>query len=314
MGQHPDQHRTPGQASADALALLAEHACAGSGPTPTPSRAALGDGDAGSALSGDEPATRGSGTVSRPHLSLLVPAETFVELIHHQRALDTATVRDEPLAPLARGSDLPTNRHDSTSRVAPVITPPWSTVAPWKPVPPATLEDGTPVPMSELARALCDADITRIVMSAEGLPRDVGRAKRLFTTAMRRAAIARDQHCIWNGCTTPASRCEMHHLRWWDKHHGATSLTNAGLLCGHHHRLIHQLDLTVQRLAKPPGWTARQHTTSRDAAHDDHDDHDDHCTAIDPTTPGIGRQPMRYTFRDPTGHVVSAPDGWPGGV
>ena len=85
------------------------------------------------------------------------------------------------------------------------------------------------MPMSELARALCTADISRIVMSAEGIPLDVGRTKRLFTPAMRRAAVARDQQCIWNGCTTPASRCEMHHLRWWTKHHGPTSLTNAAL-------------------------------------------------------------------------------------
>ena len=60
------------------------------------------------------------------------------------------------------------------------------------------------MPMSELARALCTADLSRIVMSAEGLPLDVGRTKRLFTPAMRRAAVARDQQCIWNGCTVSA--------------------------------------------------------------------------------------------------------------
>ena len=210
-----------------------------------------------------------------------MPAETFVELIRHQHEANTGSRSDT----------------DPPPRICPVRIPPWSTVAPWKTVPPATVEDGTPVPMSELARALCDADITRIVMSAEAMPLDVGRTKRLFTPAMRRAAVARDQQCIWNGCTVPASRCQMHHLRWWDNDHGATSLANAGLLCAHHHRLIHQLDLTVQRLAQPPGWTARQHATDQ---------------PIDPTTPGSNGQPMRYVFRNPGGTAVNAPDDRPG--
>ena len=86
-------------------------------------------------------------------------------------------------------------------------------VAPdWSPVVPATLEDGTPVAMSELARCLCEADITRIVMAADGQPLDVGRTRRLHTPAQRKAVIARDRQCVWNGCETPAARCEVHHV------------------------------------------------------------------------------------------------------
>ncbi len=150
--------------------------------------------------------------------------------------------------------------------------------------------------MTELARALCTADISRIVMSAEGIPLDVGRTKRLFTAAQRRAAVARDQQCIWNGCTTPASRCEMHHLRWWDAHHGPTSLTNSGLVCPHHHRVIHQLSLSIERLGQPPGWKKRQDALG---------------IPIDPSAPGIDHQPMRYVFRDPSGTTVNRPDSWP---
>ncbi|NUU17799.1 DUF222 domain-containing protein, partial [Cellulomonas humilata] len=148
MGQYGDETRSPGQAAADALAMLAEGACAGARPTAASGggsvRPASGETGPGAGAS-DAGVT--SGTVSRPHVSLLVPAETVAELLAHQRA----------------GADV---------ACAPVVLP-WGTVAP------ATLEDGTPVPMTELARALCEADITRIVMSAESLPLDVGRTKRL---------------------------------------------------------------------------------------------------------------------------------------
>ncbi|WP_210767468.1 HNH endonuclease signature motif containing protein, partial [Cellulomonas humilata] len=80
----------------------------------------------------------------------------------------------------------------------------------------------------------------------------VGRTKRLFTTAQRRAAIVRDGQCTWNGCDQHASRCEVHHIRWWDRDTGATSLSNAAVLCKHHHTEVHRLNLSITRLEKPP--------------------------------------------------------------
>ncbi|QVI66735.1 DUF222 domain-containing protein [Cellulomonas fengjieae] len=244
MGQFGDQTRSPGQASADALTMLAEKVCAGTGPV----RAA-----AGSSLSGADGAapTAGggvgeaagaagaavSGMVPRPHVSLLVSAETVAELIAHERA----------------GADV----------VAPPIALPWGTVAP------ATLEDGTPVAMSELARVLCQADLTRIVLSAEGVPLDVGRTKRLFSTAQRRAVVARDGQCVWNGCEQHASRCEVHHITWWARDTGPTSVANAALLCRFHHSEVHRLHLSIHRQEKPPGWTRRQRTKAAAAGRGD---------------------------------------------
>ncbi|MBO3083767.1 HNH endonuclease signature motif containing protein [Cellulomonas fengjieae] len=265
MGQFGDHTRSPAQASADALTMLAEKACAGTGPgagersatapagagagagagaaagAGVGARAGVGAGEAaGTGVGGRGGATGaggaagGSGTVGRPHVSLLVPAETVAELIAHERA----------------GADV----------VAPPITLPWGTVAP------ATLEDGTPVAMSELARVLCQADLTRIVMSAEGLPLDVGRTKRLFSTAQRRAVVARDGQCVWNGCEQHASRCEVHHVRWWGRDAGPTSVANAALLCRFHHSEVHRLHLSIHRQEKPPGWTRRQRTEAAAAA------------------------------------------------
>ncbi|WP_421740268.1 DUF222 domain-containing protein [Cellulomonas sp.] len=267
MGQYGDDTRSPGQASADALTMLAELACAGSAPVP-----ATGE---------DDPAVSARpGAMSRPHLSLLVPAETVAELLAHQRSgVDAAC------APIA---------------------------LPWGTVPPATMEDGTPVPMSELATALCGADITRVVMSAESLPLDVGRSKRLFTTAQRRAAVVRDGQCTWNGCAQYASRCEVHHLRWWDRDRGDTTISNAALLCKHHHSEVHRLDLSIQRLEKPPGWTRRQRIKAHTGGAGEVVDGNLDAPTTTVAATG-GRELLRYVFRDRRGHLINAPDG-EGGV
>ncbi|WP_421732698.1 hypothetical protein [Cellulomonas sp.] len=327
MGQYGDDTRSPGQASADALTMLAEHACAGSGP-----RSAVGGaGGADTAAGGDaadRPVGGLPGSVSRPHVSLLVAAETIAELLTHQRALDEAAVaahgRAGTLDDAATRADAATlndadRRDDVDARRAGAGLAPGHLCAPialpWGTVAPATLEDGTPVPMSELARVLCEAEITRIVMSAESLPLDVGRSKRLFTTAQRRAAVVRDGQCVWNGCEQHASRCEVHHIRWWGRDSGATSLSNAALLCKHHHSEVHRLNLTIHRLEKLPGWTRRQRAKAelRESTTG--------MSALGATgavgasidAPTTGRAPLRYAFRNHRGYTVNAPDGHPPG-
>ena len=142
----------------------------------------------------------------------------------------------------------------------------------WRPVEPAALEDGTPLAMSQLAQALCDSEIGRIVLSADGLPLDLGRTQRLYTGQQRRAIIVRDRACAWNGCDVPAAYCQVHHIRWWDRDHGTTSVDNGVLLCTHHHHVVHQHDLHIQRLTRPPTTDppilGNPPTTDSDAATD----------------------------------------------
>jgi hypothetical protein len=137
---------------------------------------------------------------------------------------------------------------------------------------PVTLDDGTPVPLSEVARALCDCELTRVVMNAEGAVLDLGRTQRTYTGAQRRAVITRDRACAWNDCTAQPRWCEVHHIRWWDRDTGPTSIDNAALLCTYHHHETHRRDLTLTRINRPPGDTA-----------------------------------VRYHFHDPQGRLVSSP-------
>lgn len=250
MNQAPDGDRSKAQADADALMLLVQRATSGmAGVRP---RRTGPDGRCAPDPEQDAADARVSGVAARPTVSILVPAETFAEVLAAQR------------------------------RAREQGTEPW-----WAPAAPATVEDGTPISMSELAVALCDCDLGRIVLDAESLPLDVGRASRLFTPAQRRTIIIRDRACAWNGCDTPAAWCDTHHIRWWDRDTGPTSVENGVLLCSHHHHVVHQQDLSITRLPRPPAFRA-----------------------------GSGRlpdEPMRNRFTTRPGHIVNAPpDGGTG--
>jgi hypothetical protein len=118
---------------------------------------------------------------------------------------------------------------------------------------------GTPVGPAMARRILCDCDVIPAVLDSAGEPLDIGRATRIWPTAIRRAAILRDGGCVFPGCDRPARWVEIHHIVFWVDG-GPTSLDNAACLCSVHHILIHQGDWQV-RMAKdgrpeviPPAW------------------------------------------------------------
>ncbi len=87
-------------------------------------------------------------------------------------------------------------------------------------------------------RLLCDAGIVPMVVDSAGTPLNVGRKTRVISTALRRALLARDQHCQYPGCTH-ARFVEAHHVTHWVDG-GETSLANVRLLCSRHHVLLHE--------------------------------------------------------------------------
>ncbi|WP_133150854.1 HNH endonuclease signature motif containing protein, partial [Frankia canadensis] len=109
---------------------------------------------------------------------------------------------------------------------------------------PATTEWGLPLPRGVLSRLTCDAEITRIILDAEGVPIDVGRASRTATPAIRRALVARDRGCAFPSCDRPPSWCECHHAPEWEND-GVTALSSMVLLCGQHHRQVHHDKWTI---------------------------------------------------------------------
>ena len=94
----------------------------------------------------------------------------------------------------------------------------------------------------------CDADLIPIVFGGKGEVLDIGRAQRLFTPAQRRALVARDKGCAFPGCTMPAHWTEAHHIRFWKKHKGRTSVANGVLLCSFHHHLVHAGDWIIESI------------------------------------------------------------------
>ena len=105
--------------------------------------------------------------------------------------------------------------------------------------------DGIELSAATVRRLACDADVIPAVLGTHGEPLDVGRAKRLVTLAIWVALVVRDQHCAFPGCDRPPMMCHAHHIRHWI-FGGKTSLDNLVLLCGHHHRVIHDSPWAVR--------------------------------------------------------------------
>jgi len=101
----------------------------------------------------------------------------------------------------------------------------------------ADMDWGQPVPAETLRRIACDASLTCVLVSESGEPLSVGRTRRTFTAAQRRALALRDRGCAL--CGRPAGWCSGHHLRHWIDD-GDTDVRNGALLCTRCHRKVHE--------------------------------------------------------------------------
>ncbi|HEX8627445.1 MAG TPA: HNH endonuclease, partial [Catenuloplanes sp.] len=107
------------------------------------------------------------------------------------------------------------------------------------------LDTGDLLTPTQVRRMACDAQILPAVLGGQGQVLDVGQTRRLFTGPLRRALVLRDRGCAFPGCDRPPRWCDGHHIDSWVDG-GPTSLSNAVLLCRHHHRVIHHTRWTVR--------------------------------------------------------------------
>ncbi len=99
--------------------------------------------------------------------------------------------------------------------------------------------DGHPVEPTEVVAASLVGQVKRVVMGADSVVLDKGRSQRLFTGSARLAVQLSSSECLWPGCHTPVSRCQIDHLTPWapDRGGGSTNPRNGGPACGRHNRL-----------------------------------------------------------------------------
>ena len=87
-------------------------------------------------------------------------------------------------------------------------------------------------------RLACVAGIMPIVLNGEDLPLALGRTRRYFNRAQRRAIAVRDKGCINPGCSMKIGRCEAHHIDLWILG-GKTDVDRGCLLCPMCHAAYH---------------------------------------------------------------------------
>ncbi len=130
-------------------------------------------------------------------------------------------------------------------------------------------ESGVRIDSLTLSRLMCDCEFHRMILSVEGAVLDYGRAAKAPPIDLYNAVVIRDQGCRWKSCDRPAAWCHAHHVKWWERDQGPTSINNLVLLCARHHGMVHrkgwQADLYLNgefevispwghvRRSKPPG-------------------------------------------------------------
>ncbi len=100
---------------------------------------------------------------------------------------------------------------------------------------------------AEARRLACTADLVPAVLGGPSEVLDLGRSRRLFSAAQRKALVIRDRQCRAEGCDVPGTWCEAHHWLPWSRG-GRTDLADGVLLCHHHHQRVHDPRFTADRL------------------------------------------------------------------
>lgn len=112
----------------------------------------------------------------------------------------------------------------------------------------AGLSTGGQLTATEVRRLACTANVLPAVLGGAGEVLDLGRSRRLFSPAQRKALGIRDGRCRAEDCEIPAAWCEAHHARDPWSSGGRTDLADGMLLCPFHHHRAHDERWTATRM------------------------------------------------------------------
>lgn len=122
----------------------------------------------------------------------------------------------------------------------------------------AYLDNTAPIPNTTAQRLVCDATVETIIRDGQQVI-GIGRRSRKIPGWLRRLVIERDG----GACQQPGCRnthwLQIHHIVPWALG-GTTDLENLIVLCGHHHRLLHEEGWHItgpsgRRVFRKPDWT-----------------------------------------------------------
>lgn len=102
----------------------------------------------------------------------------------------------------------------------------------------AHIHGGAPLHSHVVRRLACDCVASIVGLGADGDPMYASRHQRTVNARLRRALKIRDRCCTFPGCDQRAFLQAHHIIHWVDG--GLTITENMALVCGKHHRAVHE--------------------------------------------------------------------------
>jgi len=110
---------------------------------------------------------------------------------------------------------------------------------------------GDAIAVATVKQLMSCGTVNRVVFDENGYPVEPGTDEtadqRLFTAKQRAVLVAMFGGCAFGDCERPASWTEAHHIAWFMRDHGKTTVSNGILLCRHHHLLLHNHGWEIRR-------------------------------------------------------------------
>jgi hypothetical protein len=118
--------------------------------------------------------------------------------------------------------------------------------------------DGLGPVTADIARQIADAQrhtaVFRFSLTHNGVLLHEGRMRYRPTADQAAFVKARDKTCLAPGCRRPAMRCDIDHIRDWERG-GVTQEWNLCSLCKRHHNAKHQGGYRLTRTDHGVQWT-----------------------------------------------------------